>query len=1162
MKINLRLLLITFSIIVVISVTSTLVFFSVTNTILQSKLSNSFLKSSYDFVLAFQTEIGNINKEYAELSVNESEFSIIDIDTTNLDFIFIVDESYQIERNSMRFSSNSLLNFSSFQLGKFVENNPNLILFYSQENNKQVYYGKIINEKFLNQMAEKSRVEIMLLVNDTPYEYSNSTLTNQQLPSLVQISKSLKDQPDFSVYSEELLSTVFFATIYSFNSAYLSQNEIKFLLHTTSIEAFEVRDQMGVIMLVLIVTGVALSLIFVLLFTTKLRKQISYLSEAAEHASKGDFNRKVSIVSKDELGLLAKAFNKMLSELRQKEKREKEYAEFLTLLNQNPTLNEIAEESLKVILKELGMNYGAFFTLTSDKTEMVSALGYNDKTRMHISNESEIKSAISEGKIIEIDLSKEKIKINTGLEIVEIKYALVVPITYHRKVIAVIEIASNSSPQMSPVDYINLIHDQLAVGIANADTYSKLEISVEELKKLNVQYLKQNERITDKNEQLVKLHTEIKQKAEELEKEKNKAEEMTVLKSQFLASVSHELRTPLNSIIGLTELILKDELHDGNTKKRLNVVFRNGKKLLSLINNILDYLKIESGKTNIKKDSFLLSALLREIEQFFEPLVKDKDLTFIIDYKPVSDLLLISDRRKLEQILINLIGNAVKFTSKGQVTLSIRLLGESELKMTVRDTGIGIKEEDLAIIFDEFRQADGGISRRYEGTGLGLTISSNYARLLGGELYADSEYGKGSDFHLLLKNTPIEEIEFYEHTKFTKFTETADKKNLSPDVILVVENPDTEKMLKDYLELNNFCVSVIKNENELFAQFWNSIKLIVIDQNISLANNWQLLCRLKKSETFAKVPVTMVCINESLKLGYGFAVYDYFMNEMDDKLLERIIKEYAALFTKKTPSLFYLSDHPEITEESINEYKVKSVSFDEYHLSDISADADLIVINSTSNSSKVIKIIDEIKHFPKTKNIPILCRLIEFTGEIQSQWANELNEVMISKAHHPLDVLKVLRDRLTVYFDDGITEANIDVPAEVAVPGKYIQVIDRRIMIVDDDPDALYTIGEILSEINVEYITASNGVECLSKLNNMRPSIILMDIMMPQMNGFETIGRIKSIKELSQIPIIALTAYAMLENKDIIEKHGFVDLITKPVNSEELHQKIKNYIGA
>ena len=239
----------------------------------------------------------------------------------------------------------------------------------------------------------------------------------------------------------------------------------------------------------------------------------------------------------------------------------------------------------------------------------------------------------------------------------------------------------------------------MAVGISNALIFAQLQKLVGELKKLNEQYQNQNIKITEKNEQLVRLHSELRQKADELEIEKSKALELTSLKSQFLASISHELRTPLNSIIGLSELVIGKAVLDKESHKRMNVVLRSGKKLLALINNILEFLKIETGKVVVVKESFLFSVLLKEIENLFEPLVQDKSLNFRIEYDIENDLLLVTDRQKLEQIITNLVGNAIKFTNDGEVVIKVSLLGDHELRIKVMDTGIGIKEKDLEVIF-------------------------------------------------------------------------------------------------------------------------------------------------------------------------------------------------------------------------------------------------------------------------------------------------------------------------------------------------------------------------------------------------------------------------------------------------------------------------------
>ena len=544
MKINFRLLLITFGIIVVISVTSTLIFFSLTTTILESKISNTLIKSSYDFVFNFQRMLTRLENEMVSLGYDASIQPEADIDTTDIDFIFPITKDLYIDRNLMKVSNHTYLNFSSFHLNTFVENNPNILMQYIQNEEGLVFFGKVINEELLTTFAGESRIEIVLLINGSPNEFSNMAITNSYFASLINASKSLENSANFSTYSEELETGEFYASIYTYDNIYFGANKLNFLLFSTNDEVFAFKETMGMIMLILLFAGIALSLIFVMLFTTRLRKQIFYLSQAAESASKGDFNRRVSIVSNDEIGRLSEVFNQMLAELRQKEKREKEYSNFLTLLNQNPTLEEIADVTLKVMVNELGLKMGSFFLVEDHSEELISVHNVELEKFSSISGlESHIK-VIEEQQPFEKTCNDNHKLITTDQQEIDIKYCLIIPIVYHKKTIAVIEIAGDTHPIIPAIDYISIIHDQLAVGIINANTYRQLKKYVDELKKLNEQYQKQNERITEKNEQLIKLHTELRLKAEELENEKSKAVELTKIKSQFLASVSHELRTP------------------------------------------------------------------------------------------------------------------------------------------------------------------------------------------------------------------------------------------------------------------------------------------------------------------------------------------------------------------------------------------------------------------------------------------------------------------------------------------------------------------------------------------------------------------------------------------------------------------------------------------
>ena len=374
MKINYRLLLITFGIIAVITITSTIIFFSLTTSILESKLTNSFTKNSYEFAFKLRLELEKLDSEFHQLYSSNIMLKDINIDTTSLDILLPVNKNRFINKEQMKVSSKSYLNFSSFEIRKFIANNPNVLLNYVKSDFGIIYYGRIINDDFLNALSELTRVDIALVVKDVPNVSSNSFFVNQYLTNILEATKFLSNKNNYTVFTDELESVDFYATVYTSDNIYFSDSKVKFLLFTTSSEISEVRETMGMIMLILITAGAALSLVFVMLFTTKLRKQISLLSKAAAYASKGEFNQKVTIVSGDEIGMLTVVFNQMLSELRNKEKREKEYSEFLTLLNQNPTLDEIAEESLKTILKELGLNQGMFYIVNEKDIRLIKNL--------------------------------------------------------------------------------------------------------------------------------------------------------------------------------------------------------------------------------------------------------------------------------------------------------------------------------------------------------------------------------------------------------------------------------------------------------------------------------------------------------------------------------------------------------------------------------------------------------------------------------------------------------------------------------------------------------------------------------------------------------------------------------------------------------------------
>ena len=319
----------------------------------------------------------------------------------------------------------------------------------------------------------------------------------------------------------------------------------------------------------------------------KIRLRISELNYATSQTSAGNFDVHIDATGKDEIGNLGRAFNKMLEELKKNQKAKNEYSDFITLINKNASLSEISNAALKKILETCEFLIGALYSIDEDEVSLICSYGMNNASSVREKNEF-YKKIISTKKSIEIFSDNSLPIVQTGTVDLKINYLLLLPVIYNNKVIAILEFASLNKPTEEAKDYLEKIQEQLAIGLTNAKAVVQLENFVNELKQLNDEYQKQNLQVKKQNEQLLELSEQLKNKAAELAFQKEKAEESTRLKSQFLASMSHELRTPMNSILGLTELILDKAQLGGKNKERLEVVLRSGKRLMSLINDILD----------------------------------------------------------------------------------------------------------------------------------------------------------------------------------------------------------------------------------------------------------------------------------------------------------------------------------------------------------------------------------------------------------------------------------------------------------------------------------------------------------------------------------------------------------------------------------------------
>lgn len=1075
-----------------------------------------------------------------------------------------------INLNEFKLKQGIILNITSKSFGDFFKNNPNTILFYNKiSNGNIIYFGRVIDSRFLDLMAESIKADVALVIDDLPIEISYSGKNQRHLLSIVNAAQNLKFKNNFDLFTEELENADFTAAYYTPRQLLTPGGKISFIVFNTFPEAVDFRNTLKTVMFLIVFAGSAITFIFIFLFTTKLRKQISLLNQAVEITGKGNLEHTVDIITKDEIGKLGEVFNKMLAELKHKEEVEKEYSEFITLINQNPTLNEISEASLSKIIKSTRLTFGVLYLVENKELRLISSHGISKNLLLNDRNQDFYSNAVDKKEMVEFHFHENFPEIKTGLALIKIKYLLIYPIIFNKETIAILELASETIPVEDIKPYIDSIKEQLAIGLMNAKSFEQLENLVEQLRALNIEYQKQNKQITEQNLQLKELHNQLIEKAEELERQRTKALELTSAKSEFLASMSHELRTPLISILGLTELMLKDPGFKQRSKDKLNIVYRNGKKLLSLITNILEFSRFETGKIEIRNDTFLLSDFLEELKPNIEYLSSEKELNFVIDLDFKNDLLINTDKDKLEHILNNLLVNSIKYTPEGEVKLVIKIKDLNSLEFKIIDTGIGISQEHQKIIFSEFQQINTEGIQNKSGVGLGLAICKRYVELLGSSINVESKVNNGSVFSFVLNNVVLEVLDELPD----KLVKTKDKELFlsRPNIVIIGGDISTNKLMRDYLNSYEYNVSEYPEWNdEINILLKSNLSAIILANKPNDISPWNIIIKIKSEPEFEQIPIIVSSIISEEKVGLIPNIFDYLIKPFDKESVLKVLTQIDNFTKTNIKEVFLVSlqkDDYITLKNFIHEHiNITYYTTPEKAFNDVEdKEPDLMIVDVEDYGAQLLYLCTTLKQRRLTKNIYIV---FSFSKDIDIEKTKILSETLykitLREKYHPLDVLKDIKERLAIDDEKANKRFNLMESISEKVEGvdynNGTTLNERTVLIVDDDDDSLFTIGELIKETGMKTLYAHNGMECLLTLNHVEPDVILLDIMMPTMDGFETIKKIRSDKRVSHIPVLALTAYAMLDNKTVIEKNGFDDLITKPIDSKSLISKLYKFI--
>jgi signal transduction histidine kinase/CheY-like chemotaxis protein len=1158
MKFNLRLILITFSVTILVSVASIVTIYFLTNKILLNQHTGTLINTTHHFALTLETNLRKIDNDFDKFNLASNE---INEDSSSIDFIFSLKNDSIINKEKLYSKNKFKLNFNYKTINSFVENNPNIILKFKEKKGVLYYYGAFIDTSYLKYISETIRADVALILSGNSVISSNINKFIGAENILTKAVANLSKKNSYEIYYQTLDDYDFMASLYVPKDFPTPTDKAKFIVFTVFKETAEYRSIMQLIIIILISVTIPLSLIFVLIFTTKFRRQLVEINRVVEQTRTGNLNERVEIVSSDEIGELGEVLNNMLDEIKRREESEQEYIKLVTLINENASLYEICDAVLKQIVSTANFDIGVFYVYDGKKFTQTAYWGLNKEFASNEVIENIYFNVLKTKEPVEFVFDDNHPVLKTAFATLDLKYIIIYPILFNKEIIGVLELSSVTKPKINVINYLDTIIEQLSIGLSNAIAYERQKDLIKELQLLNEQYQIQNTKIKEQNEQLIFLHNELKENSVELEKQKQKALESAKLKSQFLATMSHELRTPLNAILGLSELIKNSNNLNAQNTERLKIVINNGKKLLNIINNILTFSKMETDNYELAKEEFSLSDFLRDIYISFAHFAEEKKLSFTIKNEFPGNQIIFTDKIKLEQIISNLLSNAIKFTERGEVTIIVSKRNTNEICFVVKDTGIGIEEDNLELIFKEFRQTSEGANRKYSGTGLGLTIAKRMIDLLGGEISVKSKINFGTIFTVIIPNIIIPQDEPNElKNNAPLIINSLDKSNIKfKKAVIISDNPNNIEYLGEYLSRNKYKYEVSFGDDN-FDNIYDSDTILV--DYLSCPNPFgyinKVISNLEKN-----IPIFLYYYPVGEKSGIIFNANYFIKAPLTYDEFDKGIKKVADFYNieiKNVVAIGKSSFSGLSSDYNLKSYKINAEIIEQV----VKEKPNCLMVDFLPENLDEIEIICELLSDKRLYNIPVIL-IIPDEKELDKESLHKINLNIfnyIQKKYIPKnDTLRILHKKLKIGLPDNliletVTENDIK---DRQTEEEKIKKKDT-VLIVDDDRDTLFTVGQIIESLGYDTLFAKDGLECLLILETKNPDLVLLDIMMPNMDGFETLKRIKQNERYNNIPVIALTAHAMIEEREIIIKNGFADLITKPIDITYLSTKVRQIL--
>jgi CheY-like chemotaxis protein/signal transduction histidine kinase len=914
-------------------------------------------------------------------------------------------------------------------------------------------------------------------------------------------------------------------------------------------------------------------------------------------------------------------------------------ARFTRLLQGQRDLGAVTKLILSELAPLITAHHGVFYMMDSEgndaRLRLIASYGYRSSRKLPTSflpGEGLVgQCALEKTRIWLTDVPRDYIQVSSGLGAAPPTNIVVLPILFEQQVKAVIEIASLDRFTETHLSFLDQLMESIGVVLNTIEANSRTESLLTQSQSLAQELQQTNQELAEKARLLSEQNIEVERKNREVEQAKLALEEKATqlalsskYKSEFLANMSHELRTPLNSL-----LILAQQLSDnpegnlsGKQVEFAKTIHGSGSDLLTLINDILDLSKIESGTVTLDVSEYRFSALRNYVDRTFRHMAEAKHLGFQVDLADNLPTAVMTDTTRLQQVLKNLLSNAFKFTSNGQVSLNISLVtsgwtadhphllhADAVLAFSVSDTGVGIPSDKLQLIFEAFQQADGSTARKYGGTGLGLSISRELARLLGGEIRVESTVSIGSTFTLYL---PYNRAGFinYEQTRqpqparllapqpaqqvlipapaprlesdaetetvvtttaiavsdpatgLVEYASMLDDRGLiapgDPSVLIVEDDERFAKTLLDFAREKNF-KGIVTHRGDSALSLARDFQpaAILLDIDLPDIDGLTVLDRLKRDPSTRHIPVHVMSAMRERERALRQGAISYINKPVSREALQEEFTRIQKFLMGGKRSLLVVEDDM-AQRESI----VSLIGDSDVHIVTAETGAaalealagqhfDCMVLDLTLPDISGFDLLDQIGNQQRLRDLPIVI----YTAQELSR-----KEVTKLKRYAKTIVVKDARspERLVDETALFLHRSQASLPEAQRKMLEDIHALDgglagRKVLIVDDDLRNIFALSSLLERQQMQVLFAENGrdgIEVLEKDPSIE--IVLMDIMMPEMDGYDTMRAIRRIPKFKSLPIITLTAKAMKGDRDKCIAAGASDYITKPVDVAQL----------